>query len=199
MHNGIKNFLVFSLGAAAGAVVTWKLLKTTYERIAQEEINSVYEEFSMTNKNDADTSSDEDVEAENVDKSDTEKHDELVRSEGYLSSLNEKNEEKGGSEPMRDDMPRVISPDEFEQHDDYDVICLTLYADGVLADLLDDPVEEVEKNIGTDYADAFGDSDTVYVQNDRLRVYYEISRDTMSYEEVTGKTLYDTEPDPMEE
>ena len=41
MNCGILNkILIFSVGAAIGSVITWKLVKTKYERIAQEEIDS---------------------------------------------------------------------------------------------------------------------------------------------------------------
>ena len=37
------NVLVFAAGAAIGSAVTWKVVKTKYERFAQEEIESVKE------------------------------------------------------------------------------------------------------------------------------------------------------------
>ena len=46
MNNKFTNFIMFTAGAAVGSVVTWKLLKTKYERLAQEEIDSVKEVFS---------------------------------------------------------------------------------------------------------------------------------------------------------
>ena len=191
MYNGLKYFLTFTLGAAAGAVVTWKLVKTTYERIAQEQIDAAYEEFCV---------SEPDVESENKAKENTyTAFDNLIKSEGYLNSLDSNEEKEGGSEPMHDDKPYVISADEFEEHDDYEIVCLTLYADGVLADMLDNVIEDVEQNIGTDYVNGFADSDTVYVQNDELRTYYEITRDTMKYTEVTGKSLTGADLNPTVE
>ena len=40
-----KNVLIFAAGAAIGSAVTWKLIKTKYEQIANEEIESVKEFF----------------------------------------------------------------------------------------------------------------------------------------------------------
>ena len=39
------NVLMFAAGAAIGSAVTWKVVKTKYERIAQEEIESVKEAY----------------------------------------------------------------------------------------------------------------------------------------------------------
>lgn len=41
MGDKIVKLLIFGIGAAIGSVVTWKLVKTKYERIADEEIESV--------------------------------------------------------------------------------------------------------------------------------------------------------------
>ena len=41
----MNKFLVFTAGAIFGSLVTWKLTKDKYARIAQEEIDSVKEVF----------------------------------------------------------------------------------------------------------------------------------------------------------
>ena len=46
MHKAVSYSLIFSTGVAIGSFVTWKMVKTKYERIAQEEIDSVKETFS---------------------------------------------------------------------------------------------------------------------------------------------------------
>ena len=45
MSNGFKYVFAFSLGAAVGAVVSWRVLKTKYEQIADDEIADVKERF----------------------------------------------------------------------------------------------------------------------------------------------------------
>ena len=45
MNSTLKNLCVFAIGATIGSLVTWKLVKTKYEMIAQEEIDSVKEVF----------------------------------------------------------------------------------------------------------------------------------------------------------
>ena len=46
MNKNLLTSLAFVAGAAVGSAITWKLLKTKYEKIAQEEIDSVKEVFS---------------------------------------------------------------------------------------------------------------------------------------------------------
>ena len=46
MKNNVKIIFTFALGVAVGSVTTWKLIKTKYEQIAQEEIDSVKEVYS---------------------------------------------------------------------------------------------------------------------------------------------------------
>lgn len=45
MNKTLCNVLLVTVGAAIGSLVTWKVAKTKYEQIAQEEIDSVKEEY----------------------------------------------------------------------------------------------------------------------------------------------------------
>lgn len=45
MNKKLFGVIMFAVGAVAGSAVTWKVVKTKYERIADEEINSVKEEY----------------------------------------------------------------------------------------------------------------------------------------------------------
>ena len=46
----LNSVLIFTAGAVIGSLITWKLVKTKYENIANEEIASVKETFSKYNK-----------------------------------------------------------------------------------------------------------------------------------------------------
>ena len=50
MSNALSNLLLFVTGAAVGSVVTWKLVKTKYEQLANEEIESVKAVFNRRAK-----------------------------------------------------------------------------------------------------------------------------------------------------
>ena len=82
--------------------------------------------------------------------------------------------------------PYVIPPDEFDELDGYEVISLTYYADGVLTDDYNEPVEDVENTVGSDSLTHFGEyeDDSVFVRNDNLKVDYEILADMRKYSDV---------------
>ena len=186
----LNNIFIFAVGAAIGSAVTWKLLKTKYEQIAQEEIDSVKEVFSR--KAEEDTEEDTDEEPEEPRRSVAEKPSlaecaARVKDLGYVNYSNYKEEKKEVTESMADvDRPYVISPDEFGEFDDYEQISLTLYADGVLTDDYDEPLEDVEGTVGEDSLTHFGEyeDDSVFVRNDRLKADYEILKDLSNYSDI---------------
>lgn len=106
--------------------------------------------------------------------------------------LNDTLEETEGVEDMAK-KPYVISPEDYENYNtDYDDISLTYYADGILADDLDEIVEDPDNIVGPDFMNYFGkyEEDTVLIRNDRLKCTYEILRDRRTYEAVTGEKPY---------
>lgn len=194
MNNKIINVLMFATGAAVGSVVTWKVLKTKYEQIAQEEINSVKEVYSVRRE-----------ESEVIeDNSDDEEGDTRVTKEKpslseYAAKLEEykyahEEAKKGESEQMSFDKPYVISPDEFDENG-YETETLYYYTDGVLADELDNVIEDADELIGLDSLNTFGqyEDDSVFVRNDELETDYEILKDCRKYSDVAVKYLHPTE------
>ena len=79
--------------------------------------------------------------------------------------------------------PFVIHPDRFGEDCEYETITLTRYSDGVVADENDEPLDDFEDVIGTDWENRFGEyePDAVYVRNDILKADYEILRDNRKY------------------
>lgn len=189
MSNGMKYVLTFTLGAAVGSVATWAIVKTKYERLAEEDARSIREEFTKKYGEPTDEYNYAQWAEENPDEfeADKEEYEELAGC--YNKDL-----EKGGSDSMRVNDPCVILPREFEEIDEYDVVSLNYYADGVLADDMDEIVEDVENTVG-DFKEHFGEyeNDTVYVRNDRLKCYYEICADDRNYHDVavTDENLMD--------
>lgn len=197
----------FVLGAVSGATAGWIVAKKRYEEIAQEEIDSVKEVFS---KKLADTNTAlkekymdkfKDVEKNEKDEN-KEDHDsykniasmyktENGKKKDYSSYSNDKKEPEKESEPANEkeevrggkEAPYVISPDEFGEFDDYEKISLMFYSDQILADDCDEIVEDVDRTIGFESLNHFGEyeDDAVYVRNDRLRCDYEILLDERTY------------------
>lgn len=195
----MKNLFIFLAGAAVGSAVTWRLVKDRYERIAQEEIDSVKEVFSKRREKDAKTEEKNTsgyaraVAAEAKDKPDISEYAQRLKQYGYIYDQENKKPEKGEEADMENDRPYIIDPDEFGAYEDYDTISLTYYSDGVLADDLDELVEDIEEVVGIDSLSRFGEyeEDAVHVRNDRLKADYEILRDSRTYEETTGRRTYD--------
>lgn len=207
MNNKLFNVILFTAGVAIGSAVTWKVVKTKYEQLAQGEIDSVKAEYvslmkKMKNKlqeeatyeeddqNDVDDESEEDVEVE--DPRIVERR--AIRTEynrlasSYRSS-EDKNDAEGGNGALDEDLyisgPYVITPDDFRcSPPGYNAQALDYFADGVLADSWGVELS-IEETIGEDALDHFGDDvdDIVYVRNDLKEVDYEVSRDPREYHE----------------
>lgn len=195
--NKVFNVLIFAAGAAVGSLVTWRLLKTKYEQIAQEEIDSVKEVFANRDlkwehkgepigKVENMEVTDEGVKATVRVKPDLAEYARKLNAAGY--SNYEVTEEKGGTDV---DEPYVISPEEFSENDDYDTESLTYYADGILTDDVDNIIEDVAALVGEDSLTRFGEyeDDSVFVRNDRTKTDYEILLDLRTYSDAVGKSL----------
>ena len=177
MNKGILVF-AFSIGAAIGAAVSWRLLKSRYEQIAREEIEEMREYYD-NKRSYLKTSGDKDYEeAMDILKN--------YRSEAV------KTIEKGDADDMPD--PYVIAPDDFGEHDNYDTNFWTYYADGVLVDEMDEPVEDIDitNTVGKDFAKHIGDHepDLVHIRNDNKKTDYEILADAMNYSDIPERNSH---------
>jgi hypothetical protein len=172
---------MFTVGAAIGSLVTWKFVKTKYERIAQEEINSVKERFANRKNPFIEKKETKD---DQKDENDLARLNKMTASLGYSGPSDE--ETKKEVEPVRKTTPYVISPEEFGEFDGYDTVSLTYYADGVLTDDDENVIENVSKLVCVDFASHFGEyeDDSVFVRNDEMMTDYEILRDMRKYSEL---------------
>ena len=171
-RNVLSNMFMFATGAVIGSVVTWKLVKTKYEQIAQEEIESVREVYGMSSKKD------EIVEEESDEEDTVEDYKNIVDGLGYTE-----NSEKGDDDVIG---PYVIAPEEYDENG-YDTVSLYYYEDGVLENAITrEVVENASVLVGDDFAEHFGEfeDDSVFVRNDRLKTDFEILRDGGYYSEV---------------
>lgn len=198
MGDKVTKALIFLGGAAIGSAVTWKLVKTKYEEMANDEIREMREYYSRKEEeytgNILDEDLDETTEAETVkvsNKPSISEYASKLSEEGYTdysaSSTREVSDD-AEDEDVEEDKPYVISPDEFGMFSDYDQISLTWYADHFLADDNDELVDDVEEKIGWDAIDRIGEyeDDAIHVRNDKFKADYEILRDLRKYREVIG-------------
>ena len=212
MNNKVFGAIIFTSGAIIGSLVTWKVIKTKYEDIAQEEIDSVKEEYtrlmvsmkkklndSVTYKDDNNEDDRSEKDTDNIDDSIMTNYNEIVK--GYCSSDEEEKtqNEKEGEEKEEDNdgvsymaAPYVISPDDFGSVPGYNVEPLDYFADGILADGWGIELD-IAETIGEDAINHFGDydDDVVYVRNEQTKLEYEVTRDPRTYAEAVR-----TNPNP---
>lgn len=194
MNHTLRNFFILAVGAAIGSAVTWYIVKTKYEQIANEEIESVKEAFRHKNT-EPETGSSVDQKDEHATDPKSEEVDSYCTMLNTLHYTNEskatKNDEEKGTEEMteKNSGPYVITPDEFGNIEEYDAISLNYYADGVLADDWDEIIDDIDDVVGEDSLNHFGEyeEDSVFVRNDDRCTDYEILRDLRNYWDVVGK------------
>ena len=190
--------IAFVLGAAAGSLLTWKLVEKKYKKIADEEITSVVERFKNREKlNDFCENADHVIYASKDIVSSIEQPKDCVKTEyaktvqelGY-SDDNTENDDctipiETGPEKVE---PFVISPEEYGDIDDYDTKSWTYYSDSVLTDETGEIVSDPEIIIG-DGLLHFGDyeDDSVYVRNDNIGCDYEILKHDKTFSEIYNK------------
>ena len=197
MNNKLFSFIMFATGAAIGSLVTWKVIKTKYERLAQEEIDSVKEEFSRLSKirkesNDR-QNEDENAEAGGIEWNDTDQ-DDLVEynniTSRYRSSSDDDETDEEGDEWSEGEVPYIngpyaISPDDFSSSPPgYSAQPLDYFADGILADGWGVKLD-IEETIGEESLEHFGEyaDDLLYVRNERKEIDYEVTKDPRTYAE----------------
>lgn len=183
MNNTLSNIVIFTAGAIIGSVVTWKLVKTKYEQIAQEEIDEVREFYAK--KVDKLTHEEKSEDAAEV-KSNVAK-EEYAEYANVINGLNYANITK--EEVNKMGKPYVITPEEYGDLDDYDLVSLTYYADGYLTDEQDNLIEDVDNVVGVDSLTHFGEyeDDSVFVRNDSCTTDYEILLDERNYLDVINR------------
>lgn len=190
--NKATGIAAFILGAAVGSGVTWYFLKDKYEKLAQKEIDSVKEVFSKRasdiSEKDEPQDDVEDAPEEPTDK-ELDSYKQFMNKVEYTDySTNKTTEDKQEKAETitHEDNPYVITPEEFGELDGYDEISLTYYSDQVLTDENDELVEDVDRVVGFESLNHFGEyeDDSVYVRNDRLKCDYEILMDHRKYTDV---------------
>lgn len=189
MNNTLSKILVFTIGAAVGSAVTWKVTKTFYERIAQEEIDSVKESYynrfgeaEHSSEEEAAEAPDEYYEEEKAQEKDKEEYEELIHSEEYASATRIKYE----AEEVRDvELPYVIKPEEYGECD-YVMQSFTRFTDGVVTNERGKIVKNTDELLGKDFASHFGEyeDDSVFIRNDKAKIDFEILQDWRAFSEL---------------
>lgn len=193
--------LMFVLGAAAGSLLTWKLLEKKYKDMAEDEINIVREHYRNKQKEKVEAIVEHYIEEDKLDNS-TKEYTKTVNDLGYTTTVTtyadgvpmEYSVEEDGSvyiaQGPEQVAPYVIAPEEYGNKDFYDLENWTYYADGVMTDSNDEIVWDPERTIG-DALSHFGDyeDDAVHVRNENTKCDYEILKHELTFTEVNGEDI----------
>lgn len=193
MKKEFTYFVIFAIGTAVGSVASMKYFKTKYERIADEEIESVKKSITQliknsdilnkkldgNPKNNSNSASDDTKGKETLNK--------VVSKLDYTSFSKSATKEEVKDDKPEGDLPYIIPPEQVGE-DDYECNTYTLYSDGVLTDELNDVVEEEDLAYLIGSRDVFKHIDdygngAVYVRNDFLETDFEIIRCLEAYNE----------------
>ena len=196
MNRKLTNVLLFAAGAAVGSLVTWRYFKSKYE-VVEDDIEEKTEEA----EGESEEEDSEVLESKSNygKKPPLKEYVKLVENNGYVpkTHMEEVEEEIANGEWGDKDIyePFIIRPEEYGELHAYETLSLNYYADGVLTDELDNPIEDVESLVPADFADHFGeyDDNAVFVRNDNLECDYEILRDLRKFTDVVGEYPYPTE------
>ena len=179
MSNMLRESLFFISGAAIASFITYKMVEKKFKDIADEEIASVKEMYERRLENKK-----EEIKIEEVEVADNgvkiNPYSSLVDNLGY--SNNEKEEKE---EMIDDSNIEVISPEDFGEYG-YKCESLTYYADRVLTYDNDEKITNVEKIVGYDSLNTFGEyeDDSVFVRNHGMKTDFEILLDSRKYSDV---------------
>lgn len=184
MNMHIYSLISFALGTAFGFSIAYKIAEKKYEKIANEEIESVKLAFQ---RRDAKFPLDKDAKPED--------------NQGEYISREQKLAEKARNKPdiktvyhammhrpkdrlAQESNVYVISPDEFGEDENYSQYNFTLFADGTLIDDSDkDIIDYTDELIGEDNLERIGEYEdgALHIKNEDRRCYIEVLQDNRTY------------------
>lgn len=198
--------IIFIGGVAAGSFVTWRLLKEKYIRQTQEEINEVREHY-RKKKESEEVTVDSNGTTETNEKPDLIAYAAKLTKNGYIDYTDPKsivkatgdtidavvqktNEESLDPVILNDPSyqpPYIISPEDFAIDDEYTIVNLNYYIDGVLTDEDDNIVENVDDVVGLENLNHMGEyeDDALHIRNENYKCEYEILLSRRLYHDTT--------------
>lgn len=160
-----KLIFAFGLGAAAGAVVTYFLMK-----------HKKKDDFMWVDEQEEEAGT-------NPDKESSEKvtcFDNKWKSDRPRMAYNDIYRKKYGGDdtsPTDEDYPMcVITPEEYASREGYEAESLYYYKNGILTDEDGNVIPNMEELVGSDAINHFGkyEEDVIHIRNDDLETDYEI-------------------------
>lgn len=165
----------FAVGALVGSAASYFALKKRFEKITQEEIDSVKETFTYKQG--------ETIAEKTETHSDEDKKDDMVSYSKILKMNNYSRDTVDEENPPSH--IEIISPVDLGEFQHYVVVGLRYYADGVLADE-EGTVVNIEETVSSYALTQFGEYEdgAVHVRNTKREIDYEVLLDERDYSEV---------------
>lgn len=201
MNNLLKNFMIFSLGAAVGAGITYAVTKKYYEDISEKEIESAKQAYINMQKNLFEKNK---LEKERI----MDDYKKGLASFGYVNEVLGPNNEPPAEEIIEDnlnadeeeseeehldkhveiELPKEPIKNDIEQdvylitseilgEDGYEMEDVTFYSDGIITDSYDNVIPDTKQIFGETMLDLFAQYDSegfteTFVRNDILKKDY---------------------------
>lgn len=206
----IKSVIIFVgglvVGGLSGFIYAKKVLDKKYDEVVSKELQALKEKYEKTSEviisertltpdEVAEIVTDENVTVEdaksalreygNMDEEDAD--DYFEEEDDYVCHIYQMKEYE---KPVMHDKPYLIPEDVFGDDRSYEQFFFTMYADGVITDLKDQPVENVDELFGAENLRHFGDPeygydsnpDYIYIRSDDWMDEYEIAYEgSLSY------------------
>ena len=170
----MKGIFTFVAGLVVGAVAGAYLVKDKIMADAKEEINEVREYY----KSKKEDKKEEVKEEQEQPKEEKEEYKEIAN-----NYVNYNKVEQPKVQTALDDEPYIIDVEEFGMNEEYDTMCLTYFADGVLVDDSDEVVEDPDVVVGLSNLKIFEEfgASAIYVRNEVWKTDFEILKDDWNW------------------
>ena len=171
----IKYSFIFCLGGAAGAGVTWYIMKNKQDEAIQKAVDEVKDSYSKSKKN---VEMKKDISAESESTINELAEDASEAIEEYISNVFDQINFKEKAEDMPEDQFYIskITLDEFDADEENTPSYLTYFEkDDMVVDSSDySPMYDPEVFLGSDFREMFKDEEAIHIRNQREGYVYEV-------------------------
>lgn len=171
----IKYSFIFCLGGAAGAGITWYIMKNKQDEAIQKAVDEVKDSYSKSKKN-VEMKKDISAESESTVNELAEDASEAIKV--YTSNIFDHINFKEKAENMPEDQFYIskITLDEFDADEENTPSYLTYYEkDDMVVDSSDySPMYDPEVFLGSDFREMFKDEEAIHIRNQREGYVYEV-------------------------
>lgn len=172
------------IGAAVGVFGTQQYFRYKYEELYKRDIEEVKATLAMR----PDVKADVDISEKNEEKTEWDnakiEYHNIAAESGYVEPDESFNRHTDAGDPYT--IPPELFGEATSNGIEYQMLSLTYYSDGILADDDNLKIMDIDNIVGAENLEEFTKyefMDVLYIRNDRLRHDYEVCRDLRTYNE----------------